>query len=233
MTGQLTASRESREAADDNHASASTMRRPGARQGITGALSNCQTPALAKHPPRQRPLSGPSRPFHRPLAGHAAMTTSTKRTDEGSVRRQHSGFRGRSRAGCGLRLGSFLGRPSRTSGKLPACVCSRMPHIPDGRTVLTSPDGNSRPAGSGDATASAAFHTGHERDRGAQPPAAQSGQDQGSFPVRGRRPQAALPRDPQRRPGVDENPQPDDRATGVQDPLRRPPTRLTQTRLHS
>ena len=38
-----------------------------------------------------------------------------------------------------------------------------------------------------------------ERDRGAQPPAPQSDQDQGPLPDRGRRPEAALPRDPKRR----------------------------------
>jgi hypothetical protein len=34
----------------------------------------------------------------------------------------------------------------------------------------------------------------HKRDRGAQPPATQSDQDEGQLPQRGRRPQAALPR---------------------------------------
>ena len=31
---------------------------------------------------------------------------------------------------------------------LPACVCSRMPHIPDGRTVLTKPEALNRCNGS-------------------------------------------------------------------------------------
>jgi putative transposase len=44
----------------------------------------------------------------------------------------------------------------------------------------------------------------------------------GSFPDRGRRPQARLPRPAKRRPAMDKNPQLDSRAARVQDPLRRP-----------
>jgi putative transposase len=68
--------------------------------------------------------------------------------------------------------------------------------------------------------------------RGPQPPAPQSRQDQRAFPERGRRPQAALSRNPKRGPGLDQNPELDDSPAGLQDPLRRPPTRLTKTRLH-
>ena len=46
----------------------------------------------------------------------------------------------------------------------------------------------------------------HERDRGAQPAAPQSDQDQGQLPDRGRRPEADLPRDPERRAAMDHGP---------------------------
>ena len=62
----------------------------------------------------------------------------------------------------------------------------------------------------------------HQRDRGAQPPAAQGDQDQGQLPQRGRRPQARLPRAAERRPAMDPNAELDDGAARVQDPLRRP-----------
>ena len=69
--------------------------------------------------------------------------------------------------------------------------------------------------------------------RSVEPAAQKSGQDEGQLPVRGRRPQAALPRDPQRRAAMDKDPRVDESVTRVQDPIRRPPTRLThQTRLH-
>ena len=48
---------------------------------------------------------------------------------------------------------------------------------------------------------------------------------------RGRGPQAALPRHPQRRPPMDPNPQLDENATRVQNPIRRPPN--PTNRLHS
>jgi putative transposase len=70
-----------------------------------------------------------------------------------------------------------------------------------------------------------------KRDRGAQPPAAQSDQDQGQLPHRGRRPQAHLPRHPQRRAAMDPNPRVDQSAAGVQNPLRRPTARLTPTQI--
>ena len=63
-----------------------------------------------------------------------------------------------------------------------------------------------------------------ERDRGTQPPAAQGDQDQGQLPERGRRPQARLPRPAKRRPAMDANPELDDGAARVQNPLRRPHT---------
>src|SRR3954451_12180956 len=68
-----------------------------------------------------------------------------------------------------------------------------------------------------------------QRDRGAQPPTAQGDQDQGQLPDRRRRPQARLPRAPERRPAMDANPQLDDGATRVQDPLRRPRPRRNLT----
>src|SRR5580704_5606506 len=67
----------------------------------------------------------------------------------------------------------------------------------------------------------------HQRDRGAQPAAQKGGQDQRPLPHRRRGPQTALPRDPKRRPAMDPDPQLDESAAGVQDPIRRPPTRLT------
>ena len=76
---------------------------------------------------------------------------------------------------------------------------------------------------------------GHLHDkchRGPQSPATQSRQDQGTFPLRGRRAQTAVPGDPKRRAGLDAHQELDDRATGVQNPLRRPPTQLAKTRLH-
>ena len=60
--------------------------------------------------------------------------------------------------------------------------------------------------------------------------AAQSDQDQGSFPQRGGRPQTDLSRDHQRRAGVDANAELDDSAARLQNPLRRPTTRVN--RLH-
>ena len=61
-----------------------------------------------------------------------------------------------------------------------------------------------------------------KRDRGTQPAATQSDQDQGQLPQRGRRPQARLPRPAKRRPAMDTNPELDGSAARVQDPLRRP-----------
>jgi putative transposase len=46
----------------------------------------------------------------------------------------------------------------------------------------------------------------HERDRGTQPAATKGGQDEGTFPNRGRSPQADLPRDPERRSAMDKDP---------------------------
>ena len=55
-------------------------------------------------------------------------------------------------------------------------------------------------------------------------------QDQGPFPQRGGRPQTDLSRDHQRRAGVDANAELDDSVACVQNPLRRPTTRVN--RLH-
>ena len=64
-----------------------------------------------------------------------------------------------------------------------------------------------------------------QRDRSAEPSAPQSDQDQGQLPQRGRRPQARLPRDPERRTPMDADPRLDESPTRVQDPLRRPTAR--------
>ncbi len=77
---------------------------------------------------------------------------------------------------------------------------------------------------------SAPGHLHDERGRSAQSAAAQSDQDERSFPQRGGRPQTHLPRHRQRRAGVDTNAELDDSPARVQDPLRRPPTRVN--RLH-
>ena len=55
----------------------------------------------------------------------------------------------------------------------------------------------------------------------------------GHFPSEDAARKLHLPRHPQRRPRMDPNPELDNSAAGVQNPLRRPPTQLTQTRLHS
>ena len=72
----------------------------------------------------------------------------------------------------------------------------------------------------------------HQRDRSLEPSAAQGRQDQGQLPLRGRRPQAAVPRDPEHRAAMDPNPGLDQSAAGVQDPVRRLTARLTNDRLH-
>jgi len=66
----------------------------------------------------------------------------------------------------------------------------------------------------------------HQRDRGAEPAAAQSDQDQRPFPQRGGSPKTDLPSRHQRHPEVDPNQGVDESPPGVQDPLRRPTTRL-------
>jgi putative transposase len=73
---------------------------------------------------------------------------------------------------------------------------------------------------------SAPRHLHHQRDRSPQPAAAQSDQDQGALPQRGRRPQADLPGRHQRRAAMDQDEKLDARPAGVQNPLRRPATRL-------
>ncbi len=69
-----------------------------------------------------------------------------------------------------------------------------------------------------------------ERDRGAQPAAAESDQDERTLPQRGGRQEADLSRHHQRRAGVDTNAQLDDSPARVQDPLRRPATRVNRLR---
>ena len=63
--------------------------------------------------------------------------------------------------------------------------------------------------------------------RGAQPPAPQGDQDEGQLPDRGRSPEADLPRDRKRSAAMDTDPRLDKGNARVQDPLRRPATRLT------
>src|SRR5581483_2533748 len=70
-------------------------------------------------------------------------------------------------------------------------------------------------------------HLYDQRDRSAEPTAEKGGQDQGPLPHRGRSPKTALPRHPKRRPAMDPSAQLDENAAGVQNPIRRPPTRLT------
>jgi transposase len=75
------------------------------------------------------------------------------------------------------------------------------------------------------------FHTGDKSHRGAQPTAAKSDQDQGTLPQRGGSQEADLPIHHQRHPQVDQSRRLDQSPPGVQDPLRRPSTRLTPTQL--
>ena len=63
-------------------------------------------------------------------------------------------------------------------------------------------------------------HLHHERHRSPQSPAAQGDQDQGELPERGRCSQACLPRAAERGPAMDANPELDDGAACVQNPLR-------------
>jgi putative transposase len=72
-----------------------------------------------------------------------------------------------------------------------------------------------------------AFHTGYQRDRSVEPAAPQSGQDQGQLPDRGIGDQAALPRDPERRPGLNPDARVDQSNAGVENPIRRPDPQLT------
>ena len=65
-------------------------------------------------------------------------------------------------------------------------------------------------------------HLHDQRDRSAEPAATQSDQDQRPLPLRGRRPQADLPRDPERDPAMDPHPGVDQGAARVQDRVRRP-----------
>src|SRR3984885_6372030 len=67
----------------------------------------------------------------------------------------------------------------------------------------------------------------NQRHRGAQSTTPKGGQDQGTLPLRGRSPQTALPRNPKRGPAMDPNPRLDESLAGVQNPIRRPPSRLT------
>jgi hypothetical protein len=71
-----------------------------------------------------------------------------------------------------------------------------------------------------------------QRDRGAQPTTTKGDQDQGPLPDRGRGPQTDLPRNPKRCPAMDPNQGVDESPPRVQDPIRRPPTRLTHQPPH-
>ena len=71
----------------------------------------------------------------------------------------------------------------------------------------------------------------NKSDRGAQPAAAQSDQDQRPFPQRGGRPKTDLPSHHQRHPEMDQGRRLDESPPGVQDPVRRPTARLTPTQL--
>ncbi len=64
------------------------------------------------------------------------------------------------------------------------------------------------------------IYTAKDAEQGLKPAAAQGDQNERQLPQRGRRPQARLPRPAERRPAMDEDPQLDDSAAGVQDPLR-------------
>src|SRR6266540_2324940 len=98
--------------------------------------------------------------------------------------------------------------------------------VPDGRTVLTSPDADRRAAGRGSRKASAAFHTRYQHDRSVAPPDPQDDQDPRTLPDRGGRPQTHLPLDHQRTEEL-ETDLPLERSTAfIQNPLRRP-TALT------
>jgi hypothetical protein len=86
-------------------------------------------------------------------------------------------------------------------------------------------------AGRGTRQHLAAFHTGYESDRGAEPSAAKSDQDQRTLPKRGGSEETDLPIHHQRHPEMDASRRLDESPAGIQDPLRRPSTRLTPTHL--
>lgn len=86
-------------------------------------------------------------------------------------------------------------------------------------------------AGQGTRQHLAAFHTGYESDRGAKPSAAKSDQDQRTLPKRGGSEETDLPIHHQRHPEMDASRRLDESPAGIQDPLRRPSTRLTPTHL--
>ena len=105
---------------------------------------------------------------------------------------------------------------------LPACVCSRMPHIPDGRTVLTEPEALNGCNGSvaGTRRHLPPFIPDTNAIEALNRQLRKAIKTKGSFPIRGRRPQARLPRPAERGPAMDPNPELDRRAAGLQDPLR-------------
>src|SRR6266511_4782480 len=104
--------------------------------------------------------------------------------------------------------------------------------VPDGRTVLTSPDADRRAAGRGSRKASAAFHTRYQHDRGAAPADPQDDQNERTLPDRGGRAQTDLPLDHQRQEKL-ETDLPLERSTAfIQNPLRRP-TALTHRKSDS
>jgi hypothetical protein len=112
---------------------------------------------------------------------------------------------------------------ARSSMCRPACPSLIPPRRPGPDRQTLEPRSDDRPV-------TPECHTCYERDRSVEPTAAQSDQDERSLPQRAGRPQTHLPRHRQRRAGLDANAQLDDSPTRVQDPLRRPATRVS--RLH-
>src|SRR6266540_2238206 len=94
--------------------------------------------------------------------------------------------------------------------------------VPDGRTVLTSPDADRRAAGRGSPKASAAFHMRYQHRR--EPAHADPKDDQNTRPLpqRRRRTQTDLARDPTRQELMEDLLQLDERNGRAAHPLRRP-----------
>src|SRR6266511_2054145 len=94
--------------------------------------------------------------------------------------------------------------------------------VPDGRTVLTSPDADRRAAGRGSRKASAAFHTRYQHRREPAHADPQDDQDPRPLPQRRRRAQTDLARHPTRQELMEELLQLDERDGSPAHPLRRP-----------
>src|SRR6266540_3129118 len=94
--------------------------------------------------------------------------------------------------------------------------------VPDGRTVLTSPDADRRAAGRGSRKASAAFHTRYQHRREPAHADPQDDQDQRTLPQRRRRAAADLARDTARQDELANLLQLDERNGSPTHPLRRP-----------